>query len=152
MRSTTLRRLVTGAAGLAAVLTLTVPAAAAAQPPVPGELYKVQLLTLRCTNISESGEDEVYIKLDGGVAIPTSVCRERGTVDYSGVDPERFIFEGGTILSLELWEQDPDIIDPDDKLGVFELNDSRVGTTNLAKIVNGTDYAYSLTYRVLPLD
>ncbi|MEU9335511.1 hypothetical protein AB0D49_20405 [Streptomyces sp. NPDC048290] len=155
MSSTTFRRLATAGAVLGTALALTVPAASAAgagSQMVPGELYKIQLLTLRCTNISESGEDELYLKLDGGVVVPTSVCVERGTVDYHHIDPERFIFEGGTVLNVELWEQDTDYIDPDDKLGVFELNDTRVNTTNIAKVQKGTDYAYSLTYRVLPLD
>ncbi|MCX4663696.1 hypothetical protein GT204_33195 [Streptomyces sp. SID4919] len=153
MRSTVFRRLATTTAVLGAALALTAPMASAAQPAplVPGELYKVQLNLLRCVNISESGEDELYLKLDGGVVVPTSTCAERGTVDYSAIDPERFIFEGGTPLNVELWEQDPDYIDPDDKLGVFELNDARVNATNIARVVKNGDYSYTLTYTVLPL-
>jgi len=147
------RRVAATAVGLGAVFGTAVPAAAAAESAalVPGELYKVQLLTLRCVNISESGEDEVYLKLDGGVVVPTSKCTERGTVDYSNIDPERFIFEGGVPLAVELWEQDTDYLDPDDKLGTFELNDSRVGSTNIARITKSDDYSYTLTYQVLPL-
>ncbi|MFJ4682630.1 hypothetical protein [Streptomyces sp. NPDC088789] len=159
MSSTTFRRIATAGAVLGTALALTVPVVSAAEPTadsvtrmVPGELYKIQLQTLRCVNISESGEDELYLKLDGGVVVPTSICKERGVIDYNHIDPERFIFEGGTVLSVELWEQDTDYIDPDDRLGAFELNDTRVGTTNLAKVQKGTDYSYTLTYRVLPLD
>ncbi|MER6916933.1 hypothetical protein ABT354_35255 [Streptomyces sp. NPDC000594] len=155
MRTPTFRRLATATAALGTALALSVPAASAASAGsdrlVPGEWYTVQLLTLRCNNISESGEDELYLKVDGGVAVPTSVCRERQVLDYSQVDPWRFLFEGGTVLPVELWEQDPDVIDPDDKLGVFELNDTRVNATNIARIIKGTDYSYTLTYRVLPV-
>ncbi|MFC2124063.1 hypothetical protein ACFLU5_04560 [Bacteroidota bacterium] len=93
----------------------------------------IRLLNLNCYTTGESGDDEVFLKLDGKKIWPVKgkyVSMKTDKVELRVEIPD---IEKGSMVEIELW--DYDLFSPNDKIGVFKLQVDGQGGPFIAEMI-----------------
>ncbi|MFI6910081.1 hypothetical protein ACIBKY_53120 [Nonomuraea sp. NPDC050394] len=109
-------------------------------------MTQLNLIQLACTRTEDSGEDEVYIKINGWRAWPDSGAAPIGPHQMVPIT-RTFSFDHDS-MSIELVDEDTEPIDPDDSLGTHTARESQKGLGVMQAIFEGNGCHYRLTYSV----
>ncbi|MEV4890648.1 hypothetical protein AB0K48_14770 [Nonomuraea sp. NPDC055795] len=109
-------------------------------------MTSVNLTHLSCLRTEDSEEDEVYIKVNGSRAWPNS-----GVVPISPghtVTVSKSFNLNQDTMTIELFDEDNEPIDPDDSLGTHTVRASEQGQGQREAKFNASGSQYSLFYTV----
>ena len=93
----------------------------------------IRLLNLNCYTTGESGDDEVFLKLNKKRIWPERSKYKTMKGDKVDVGIEIRDLDQGSLLEIELW--DYALFSPNDKLGVFKLQVDSQGGPFIAEMI-----------------
>ncbi|MFD9946445.1 hypothetical protein ACFWYW_31065 [Nonomuraea sp. NPDC059023] len=109
-------------------------------------MTQLNLIQLVCSRTEDSGEDEVYIKINGWRAWPDTGTAPIGPHQMVPIT-RTFTFNQDPMI-IELVDEDTEPIDPDDSLGTHTVGESQKGLGVMQVFFEGNGAHYKLTYSV----
>ncbi len=97
----------------------------------------IRLLTLNCYTTGESGDDEVFLKVNGKKIWPEKSNYKTMKTDKAEIGVEIPDLDQGAMVEFELW--DYDLLSRNDKFGIFKLLADKQGGPFIAEMIKNVE-------------